>query len=72
MNSFLQKSLLILTLCVLTACTQTTSTSHVYEPKPYVKITHPDWSKNAVMYQLNTRQFTPEGTFNAAKSSYLV
>ncbi len=27
---------------------------------------HPDWSKNAVLYQINTRQFTPEGTFRAA------
>ncbi|PPK85478.1 maltogenic amylase [Neolewinella xylanilytica] len=27
---------------------------------------HPDWSKNAVLYQINTRQFTPEGTFAAA------
>ena len=27
---------------------------------------HPDWSKSATVYQLNTRQFTPEGTFRAA------
>jgi 1,4-alpha-glucan branching enzyme len=38
-----------------------------YQPKPYVKINHPQWSKNAVLYQLNTRQFTPEGTFVAAQ-----
>ncbi len=25
----------------------------------------PDWAKNAVIYQANIRQFTPEGTFNA-------
>ena len=23
------------------------------------------WTKNAVMYEVNVRQFTPEGTFNA-------
>lgn len=28
---------------------------------------HPDWSYNAVMYELNTRQFTHEGTFRAAE-----
>ncbi|TNE67610.1 MAG: alpha-amlyase [Alphaproteobacteria bacterium] len=39
-----------------------------YTPEPYVKITHPDWSKNAILYQLNTRQFTPEGTFRAAEA----
>lgn len=32
-----------------------------------VKIQHPDWSKNAAIYQINTRQFTPEGTFRAAE-----
>ncbi len=27
----------------------------------------PDWAKDAVIYQINTRQFTPEGTFAAAQ-----
>ena len=26
---------------------------------------HPEWSKDAVIYEVNTRQFTPEGTFSA-------
>lgn len=38
-----------------------------YAPKPYVKIDHPDWADDAVIYQINTRQFTPEGTFAAAQ-----
>jgi 1,4-alpha-glucan branching enzyme len=38
-----------------------------YEPTPYVRITHPEWTKNATIYQLNTRQFTPEGTLRAAR-----
>src|SRR5665648_1233763 len=25
----------------------------------------PEWSKNAVMYEVNVRQYTPEGTFKA-------
>ena len=29
------------------------------------KVTHPEWSKNAVFYEVNIRQYTPEGTFNA-------
>lgn len=37
-----------------------------YTPQPYVKLRHPDWLKNAAVYQINTRQFTPEGTFAAA------
>ena len=39
-----------------------------YEPKPYVQIQHPEWSKNATIYQINTRQFTAEGTFRAAEA----
>jgi glycosidase len=38
-----------------------------YQPVPYVKLQHPAWSKNAVIYQINTRQFTAEGTFRAAE-----
>lgn len=33
----------------------------------YVKIEHPEWRKNAVIYQLNTRQFSEEGSFKAAQ-----
>jgi cyclomaltodextrinase len=36
-----------------------------YEPKNYVELKHPDWSKNATIYEVNVRQFTPEGTFKA-------
>ncbi|MFN6934311.1 MAG: alpha-amylase family glycosyl hydrolase [Tsuneonella sp.] len=39
----------------------------VWQPEAYSKVKHPDWSKDAVLYQLNTRQFTPEGTFAAAE-----
>jgi glycosidase len=37
-----------------------------YQPDPYIKLQHPEWCKNAAIYQINTRQFTPEGTFSAA------
>ncbi len=39
-----------------------------YHPQPYVRLQHPEWSKNATIYQINTRQFTPEGTFAAAQA----
>ncbi len=39
-----------------------------YQPRPFVKITHPEWSKAATIYQINTRQFTPQGTFRAAEA----
>ncbi len=39
-----------------------------YRPARPVRLTHPEWSKNATIYQINTRQFTAEGTFSAAES----
>jgi cyclomaltodextrinase / maltogenic alpha-amylase / neopullulanase len=30
------------------------------------KLVHPEWSKNATIYELNVRQHTAEGSFNAA------
>ncbi len=38
-----------------------------YQPQPYVKVEHPPWSRSAVISQINTRQFTPQGTFAAAQ-----
>jgi len=37
-----------------------------YQPAPEVELTHPEWSKNATIYQINTRQFSEEGTLRAA------
>lgn len=34
---------------------------------PYVQFQHAEWTRNASIYQINTRQFTPEGTFRAAE-----
>ncbi len=38
-----------------------------YQALPDVRIEHPEWSRNATIYQINTRQFTLEGTFRAAE-----
>jgi len=38
-----------------------------YTPKDLSGARHPEWSRDAVIYQINTRQFTPEGTFRAAQ-----
>lgn len=39
-----------------------------YTPKPYVELKHPEWSKNATIYEVNVRQYTPEGTFKALEA----
>lgn len=36
-----------------------------YQPKEFVELKHPEWSKNATIYEVNLRQYTPEGTFKA-------
>lgn len=38
-----------------------------YAPRDVVRIENAAWTADAVIYQLNTRQFTPEGTFKAAQ-----
>ncbi len=37
-------------------------------PKQQQVLEHPDYAYTATMYELNTRQFTPEGTFAAAEA----
>lgn len=46
----------------------TEQTMNKYSPRPYVEIRHPEWSRNATIYEVNIRQFTPEGTFRAFES----
>lgn len=47
--------------------TEQNSEDNRYLPKEYVQVKHPEWVKNATIYQLNTRQFSAEGTFKAAQ-----
>ncbi len=36
------------------------------EIKPFTStVVHPEWSKNAILYEVNLRQYTPEGTLKA-------
>ncbi|MFM8586527.1 MAG: alpha-amylase family glycosyl hydrolase [Gammaproteobacteria bacterium] len=39
-----------------------------HTPETLVKITPPDWTRDAVIYQVNIRQFTSEGTLVAAEA----
>ena len=32
-----------------------------------MNVAHPEWARDAAIYEINTRQFTPEGTFRAAE-----
>jgi glycosidase len=48
---------------LLTACSQ--PAPEIITPSFTSAVVHPDWSKNSVLYEVNTRQYTPEGTFKA-------
>ncbi|NDF86885.1 MAG: alpha-amlyase, partial [Gammaproteobacteria bacterium] len=37
-----------------------------HAPQSLVRITPPEWSRDAVIYQINLRQFTADGTLRAA------
>ncbi len=57
----------LLLLLSLIAWNAPASAQERYAPADLSVVKHPEWSKNAVIYQLNTRQFTREGTFRAAQ-----
>ena len=51
----------ILFACSNNAPKETTSA----KPVVNCKVNHVEWAKKAVIYEVNVRQYTPEGTFNA-------
>jgi glycosidase len=60
--------------CLALAAAVATAPAHAgsgdlarYQATPYSSVKHPEWSKDAAIYQLNTRQFTSEGTLRAAE-----
>ena len=66
----MKKSILIFTAIIMTvtSCQQPKTSDSAYQPKPYVQLQHPEWSKNSTIYEVNIRQYTPEGTFKAFES----
>lgn len=64
------RSTFVMVLCsLLMGCQpsqEESSTPISYQPKPLVSIRAPEWTRDAVIYQINLRQFTPAGTLQAA------
>lgn len=52
----------------LEACQQQTKTSEKQDEALPVSYDAPEWSKDAVIYEVNLRQYTPEGTLKAFES----
>lgn len=65
MNSILKPASFLLLLLLLGCNKSDNKNEDAYQPKEYVELKHPEWSKNATIYEVNVRQFTKEGTFKA-------
>jgi cyclomaltodextrinase / maltogenic alpha-amylase / neopullulanase len=63
MKRTLFASILLILLIISTSCV--TKKVAPVQQGPFTSVVHPDWIKSAVMYEVNVRQYTPEGTFNA-------
>ncbi|MFM9985721.1 MAG: alpha-amylase family glycosyl hydrolase [Flavobacteriales bacterium] len=62
--------LTLLSSAILFSCAETGRKDHTSEAKitghdETRVLQHPEWSKNATIYEVNIRQHTPEGTFSA-------
>ena len=59
--------LLLLPIIILffVACSGPKKEVPVKKEPPQSFVVHPEWSRNATIYEVNIRQFTPEGTFEA-------
>lgn len=62
----LNLALTVASTVALSAPARAAPASTPYQPRDYVHLQHADWTKNASLYQINLRQFTPEGTLRAA------
>lgn len=59
---------LVLAAILATAALPSAAQAGPWAPRDLSGVKHPDWTKDAVIYQINTRQFTPEGTFRSAQA----
>lgn len=73
MKNLLKLVFLSLLVYLFTGCNQHKSENMTikdspYQPRQYVELTTPQWAASATIYEVNIRQFTPEGTFKAFAS----
>jgi len=55
----------ILILVILAACSGPKKEAPLKKAPLQSFVVHPEWSRNATIYEVNIRQYTPEGTFKA-------
>jgi len=59
-NFFIKLISLFITIILLPACLST----DILKSETNSLVTHPDWAKNATIYEVNVRQFSKEGSFD--------
>lgn len=67
-NLFTRRALALLLAAAAAVADANAAAADPYQPQPYVHFQHAEWTRNASIYEINTRQFTPEGTFRAAET----
>lgn len=55
----------VLALTLFISCNRAEKKNAIKKNPPQSFVVHPEWSRNANIYEVNIRQFTPEGTLNA-------
>jgi len=55
----------VILILLVVACNAPKKETPATKEPPQSFVVHPQWSRNANIYEVNIRQFTPEGTFNA-------
>jgi len=63
MKRIIMLSVLIIALIISTSCKN--HQTEVLPAGPFTSVVHPGWIQSSVMYEVNVRQYTPEGTLNA-------
>ena len=56
---------LALLLSVIACGNKKTKETEILSDTTFTQVKHPDWSRNAVIYEVNLRQYTKEGTIKA-------
>lgn len=69
MSNCIAKLFFFLLTYLLVTCTPAPKAANVMETAPVTAF--PDWSKNANIYEVNIRQYTPEGTIKAFQEQHL-
>ena len=65
--TIIRTSIALAAALALASCNGAASSAPGGETPALVQVENAEWTRDAVIYQMNTRQFTPEGTFAAAQ-----